>query len=99
MTTAMKGSPRAFFEKKGWARERYDPTEDWMPTVSALDLSRRAYFEAHPEEAPAHCPVPACGYRGYGPGQPCPRSDTMITTKYGQGLHAVRFLVADGGDR
>lgn len=76
-------------------RERYDPNEDYMPPVSALDLARQRFNEEHPEQTPAYCPIPACGYRGQGPGRPCPMVGNIITGAYGSGTHGPSILVPE----
>ena len=75
-------------------RERYDPTEDWMPAASAIDLAREAYFSEHPEAAPAKCPLPICGQHAYGVGAPCPMVGKEIKGRYGVGTHAPVLMVA-----
>lgn len=74
-------------------RERYDPTEDWMPKVSALELSRRQFYAEHPDQQPAICPIAACGYRGQGLGRDCPNMGNQITGAYGTGAHGPAKLV------
>ena len=76
-------------------RTRYDPNEDWMPKVPALAASRQAYFDTHPMEAPAKCPLAVCGYRGTGIGRSCPNVGNTVRGAFGEGAHGPTILVLD----